>query len=57
MQNEVDEVRAPLPVVRETLYGDSMYYGLVSFFCFSPSLLRILTTKRLCLVSGFRGGV
>lgn len=27
MQNEVDEVRAPLPVVRETLYGDSMYYG------------------------------
>lgn len=34
MQNEVDEVRAPLPVVRETLYGDSMYYGLVSFFLF-----------------------
>lgn len=33
MQNDVvdDEVRAPLPVVRETLYGDSMYYGLVSF--------------------------
>ncbi|KAJ4867569.1 Plant UBX domain-containing protein 7 [Raphanus sativus] len=29
MQNDVvdDEVRAPLPVVRETLYGDSMYYG------------------------------
>ncbi|KAF8106153.1 hypothetical protein N665_0147s0105 [Sinapis alba] len=27
MHNDVDEVRAPLPVVRETLYGDSMYYG------------------------------
>ncbi|KAJ0257000.1 Plant UBX domain-containing protein 7 [Hirschfeldia incana] len=28
MQNDlVDEVRAPLPVVRETLYGDAMYYG------------------------------
>lgn len=32
LQNDVDEVRPPLPVVRETLYGDSMYYGLVSFF-------------------------
>lgn len=31
LQNDVDEVRPPLPVVRETLYGDSMYYGLVSF--------------------------
>uniref|UniRef100_A0A1J3F7V8 UBX domain-containing protein n=1 Tax=Noccaea caerulescens TaxID=107243 RepID=A0A1J3F7V8_NOCCA len=27
LQNDVDEVRPPLPVVRETLYGDSMYYG------------------------------
>ncbi|KAL0697748.1 hypothetical protein Bca4012_053870 [Brassica carinata] len=27
MHNDVDEVRAPLPVVRDTLYGDSMYYG------------------------------
>lgn len=35
MQSEVDEVRAPLPVVRETLYGDSMYYGLVSPFFFT----------------------
>ncbi|CAH8389068.1 unnamed protein product [Eruca vesicaria subsp. sativa] len=26
MYTDVDEVRAPLPVVRETLYGDSMYY-------------------------------
>jgi len=31
LPNDVDEVRAPLPVVRETLYGESMYYGLVSF--------------------------
>ncbi|XP_010527852.1 PREDICTED: plant UBX domain-containing protein 7 isoform X2 [Tarenaya hassleriana] len=29
-QNDAsDEVRPPLPVVRETLYGDSMYYGAV----------------------------
>ncbi|XP_010476513.1 PREDICTED: plant UBX domain-containing protein 7 [Camelina sativa] len=27
VQNDVDEVRAPLPVVRETLYGESVYYG------------------------------
>ncbi|CAN8293498.1 unnamed protein product [Cochlearia groenlandica] len=27
LQNDIDEVRPPLPVVRETLYGDSMYYG------------------------------
>lgn len=25
--NDADEVRPPLPVVRETLYGESMYYG------------------------------
>ncbi|XP_010458959.1 PREDICTED: plant UBX domain-containing protein 7 [Camelina sativa] len=29
VQNDVDEVRAPLPVVRETLYGESVYYGAV----------------------------
>ena len=28
-----DEVRAPLPVVRETLYDDAMLYGYVSSFC------------------------
>lgn len=27
-----DEVRPPLPVVRETLYDDAMLYGYISFF-------------------------
>lgn len=27
-----DEVRAPLPVVRDTLYDDAMFYAYVFFF-------------------------
>ena len=31
-QNEGDEVRPPLPVIREALYDDAMLYGYVLFF-------------------------
>jgi hypothetical protein len=28
-----EEVRAPLPVVRDTLYDDAMLYGYVIYVC------------------------
>jgi hypothetical protein len=31
-QNDGDEVRPPLPVIREALYDDAMLYGYVFFF-------------------------
>jgi hypothetical protein len=31
-QNEGDEVRPPLPVIREALYDDAMLYGYALFF-------------------------
>lgn len=31
-QNDGEEVRAPLPVIRETLYDDAMLYGYVFLF-------------------------
>ncbi|KAG2319879.1 hypothetical protein Bca52824_013092 [Brassica carinata] len=51
MHNDVDEVRAPLPVVRDTLYGDSMYYGLVSFFLFSFIFFNVEGLNKRCSIS------
>jgi hypothetical protein len=34
-QNEGDEVRPPLPVIREALYDDAMLYGYALFFLHS----------------------
>lgn len=31
-QNDGDEVRPPLPVIREALYDDAMLYGYVPLF-------------------------
>jgi hypothetical protein len=36
-QNDGDEVRPPLPVIREALYDDAMLYGYV--FSLQPSLI------------------
>lgn len=41
-----DEVRPPLPVIREALYDDSMPFGYASF----PCLLFVRLTSFLCLL-------
>ena len=33
--NDAEEVRPPLPVIRETLYDDAMLYGYVLLFLIS----------------------
>ena len=48
-----DEVRPPLPVIREALYDDAMLYGYASFSCLLHFGLALFIMSLMCTSDHF----